>query len=269
MRLCLMIEGQEGVTWEDWVRLARLVEQHGLEGQLTLHARRGAFPVVQRFVPHMSRKLCCFATEGEVVAVHEWRLIRTYRGFSVFRETTSVSADLYGYAESMLGALAWEGVGHLEFKVSEHDGDVRYIETNARPWATIESSVAAGWDFPVWMHDYFLHGRTPVPPPSGHAVGKRARWHFGDLQALVWFLRGGEQPGWTDRGRSRGGALYDYLTGFSPRIHPDVFRLDDPLPELAEHARGARAAAVHVLRKVTPLRRLVRALRGHPSRRGA
>jgi F420-dependent oxidoreductase-like protein len=32
MRLCLMIEGQEGVTWEDWVRLARLTEEHGLEG---------------------------------------------------------------------------------------------------------------------------------------------------------------------------------------------------------------------------------------------
>ena len=32
MRVCLMIEGQEGVTWDDWVRLARLVEEHGLEG---------------------------------------------------------------------------------------------------------------------------------------------------------------------------------------------------------------------------------------------
>jgi F420-dependent oxidoreductase-like protein len=32
MRLCLMVEGQEGVTWEDWLRLARLTEEHGLEG---------------------------------------------------------------------------------------------------------------------------------------------------------------------------------------------------------------------------------------------
>ncbi len=32
MRVCLMIEGQEGVTWDDWVRLARLTEDHGLEG---------------------------------------------------------------------------------------------------------------------------------------------------------------------------------------------------------------------------------------------
>jgi F420-dependent oxidoreductase-like protein len=32
MRVALMIEGQEGVTWDDWVRLARLTEEHGLEG---------------------------------------------------------------------------------------------------------------------------------------------------------------------------------------------------------------------------------------------
>ena len=32
MRVCLMIEGQEGVTWDDWVRLATLTEEHGLEG---------------------------------------------------------------------------------------------------------------------------------------------------------------------------------------------------------------------------------------------
>ncbi len=32
MRLCLMIEGQENVTWEDWVALAEACEEHGLEG---------------------------------------------------------------------------------------------------------------------------------------------------------------------------------------------------------------------------------------------
>jgi alkanesulfonate monooxygenase SsuD/methylene tetrahydromethanopterin reductase-like flavin-dependent oxidoreductase (luciferase family) len=32
MRVCLMIEGQEGVTWEDWVRLAGLAESNGFEG---------------------------------------------------------------------------------------------------------------------------------------------------------------------------------------------------------------------------------------------
>ena len=32
MRVCLMIEGQDGVTWDDWVRLAQVTEEHGLEG---------------------------------------------------------------------------------------------------------------------------------------------------------------------------------------------------------------------------------------------
>ncbi|HEV3378657.1 MAG TPA: TIGR03560 family F420-dependent LLM class oxidoreductase [Thermoleophilaceae bacterium] len=31
MRLCLMIEGQEDVTWEDWVALARACEEQGVE----------------------------------------------------------------------------------------------------------------------------------------------------------------------------------------------------------------------------------------------
>ena len=32
MRICLMIEGQEGVSWEQWVALARAAEEAGLEG---------------------------------------------------------------------------------------------------------------------------------------------------------------------------------------------------------------------------------------------
>ena len=32
MDICLMIEGQEGVTWDQWVALARACEQHGFEG---------------------------------------------------------------------------------------------------------------------------------------------------------------------------------------------------------------------------------------------
>jgi alkanesulfonate monooxygenase SsuD/methylene tetrahydromethanopterin reductase-like flavin-dependent oxidoreductase (luciferase family) len=31
MRLCVMIEGQEGVTWDDWVALARATEELGFE----------------------------------------------------------------------------------------------------------------------------------------------------------------------------------------------------------------------------------------------
>jgi alkanesulfonate monooxygenase SsuD/methylene tetrahydromethanopterin reductase-like flavin-dependent oxidoreductase (luciferase family) len=32
MRVCLMVEGQEGVTWEQWLALARACEESGLDG---------------------------------------------------------------------------------------------------------------------------------------------------------------------------------------------------------------------------------------------
>lgn len=32
MDVCLMIEGQEGVTWDQWVSLALVCEEHGFEG---------------------------------------------------------------------------------------------------------------------------------------------------------------------------------------------------------------------------------------------
>jgi F420-dependent oxidoreductase-like protein len=32
VRVCLMAEGQEGLTWDDWVRIARLAEETGFEG---------------------------------------------------------------------------------------------------------------------------------------------------------------------------------------------------------------------------------------------
>jgi F420-dependent oxidoreductase-like protein len=50
MRLCVMIEGQEGVTWDDWLALARATEELGFEalfrsdhyGQVLAEEERGA-----------------------------------------------------------------------------------------------------------------------------------------------------------------------------------------------------------------------------------
>jgi predicted ATP-grasp superfamily ATP-dependent carboligase len=234
-------------------------DEHELDRHLTSHARQGAFPIVQEFLPDLAQRFYCFAVRGELVAAQQWRLIRSFCGRSVLREHVPVDPDLYRYTALLMKALQWEGIAGLEFKVRESDGDARYIETNARPWSTFEGSIAVGWDFPVWMHDYFLHGEYPEPPPPGHALGKRARWLYGDLYALVDHLGGGQRSSWRDRGRA--GAILDYLRAFSPGVHPDVFTLDDPLPELAEHARGAKSAARHVARRSSTLRRAYRFLR--------
>ena len=250
------IDGERPRLDLDWL-LVR--DRRELERLLEMYAQQGTLPVVQRFVPYATRKLCCFAVSGEIVAIQQWWPIRALRGFSVFREMTPVSPDLHRFGASMLEALHWNGVAHFEFKVNESDGDVRYIETNGRPWGTIEASIALGWDFPWWMYRFFLHGERPKPPPSGQGVGTKARWHLGELKVLLEFLRGRPQPGWPERGRIE--AILDYFSGFSRDVHPDVFRVDDPLPELAQHVSAAYAGAYDVLRRIKPLRSLYRSVK--------
>jgi hypothetical protein len=106
------------------------------------------------------------------------------------------------------------------------------METNGRFWASIEGSVHAGWDFPYWTYEYFLHGKKPEPGPI--KLGSRTCWHTGDVLALLKFIAGrGENPTpGTTPGRLR--ATMQCLSGFWPGIHSDLFRCNDPLPAMME-----------------------------------
>ena len=88
----------------------------------------------------------------------------------------------------------------------------------------------------------------PDPPPI--AVGSRCCWRLGDYIALRCALRG---EAWlTDResiGRVR--AVGDYLACFRPGVHSDVFRLDDPRPELVEHWQLVRDGVKRRARRAT------------------
>ena len=48
MSFVLMIEGQEGVSWDDWVALARACEEHGLEGLFRSDHYQSVFDVSGR-----------------------------------------------------------------------------------------------------------------------------------------------------------------------------------------------------------------------------
>ena len=151
-----------------------------------------------------------------------------------------------GTPKQCSASFGGKGVAHLGFFVRESDGDVRYMETNGRLWASTAGSVAAGWEFPTWAYEYFVLGKAPTPPPE--ALGRLSRWHYGDLEALIGSLRGGDDSGGPARTRTR--AVADYLSGFHPRVDSDMFTLDDPLPELLVHYHGIRGHASRALRKI-------------------
>jgi predicted ATP-grasp superfamily ATP-dependent carboligase len=216
-----------------------------LRAFLAEHCAAGEFPLFQTLATGTVHNVCCFGVAGEMVAAHQYRGLRRVHGLTVFREITPLARDLEKYSRSMLRELEWDGVAILGFFVKETDGDVRYMETNARLWASTEGSVAAGWDFPYWMYEYFAFAKPPEAPPRSLGLGRLSRWHYGELDALLHFLSGGEEP--SGAGRTRTQAVADYMSGFHPRVDADVFRLDDPVPELVEHWRGIKSYARRAL----------------------
>lgn len=65
MRVCLMVEGQEGVVWDEWVALATACEDAGLEGFFCSdHLQALEEAGVQRVMPQLQDR-----TDTEVVAL--------------------------------------------------------------------------------------------------------------------------------------------------------------------------------------------------------
>ena len=59
-------------------------------------------------------------------------------------------------------------------------------------------------------------------------------WRLGDLMALLNYWRGGEIPA-TGTTPSKAEAALQYLSGFAPNVHSDVFAWNDPLPAVVEY----------------------------------
>jgi|HubBroStandDraft_2_1064218.scaffolds.fasta_scaffold04022_6 predicted ATP-grasp superfamily ATP-dependent carboligase len=191
----------------------------------------GERPLFQECATGKVHDLCCFAVRGELLAVHEYHAIRRSNGCAVLRKVVRPSPDLVEHTRNLLAALDWDGVAHVSFFIGEN-GQKWYMETNARFWASVEGSVYAGWDFPLWTYEYFINGRRPQPGPI--TLGSSTCWHTGDLLALLKFVAGkGEipTPG-TTPGKLR--AAWQFLSGFRPGIHSDIFRWYDPLPAIVE-----------------------------------
>jgi len=184
--------------------------------------------------------LCCFAVRGETVAIHEYHSLRRFRGLGVLRRIVPLHPEAERHARAMLRALQWDGVAHVAFFVSHDAKRLWYMETNGRVWGSVQGSIDAGWDYPWWIYRYFVHGEAPAPGPI--RMGSLTCWHAGDLEALLDYWGGGESPA-TGAPVGKFHAALQYLSGFAPSTHPDVFRWSDPSPCLHEHATFARVRA--------------------------
>jgi F420-dependent oxidoreductase-like protein len=113
MRICLMIEGQEGVSWDEWVALARACEDHGLEGLFRSDHYQSVFDVSGR------GSLDAWATLAGLAAVTERIRLGTMVTPATFRRP-SILARMVATVDHISGGRVELGLG-AGWNQSEHD----------------------------------------------------------------------------------------------------------------------------------------------------
>ncbi len=162
MRVCLMIEGQEGVTWDDWVRLATLAETHGLAGLF----RSDHYTAIVR---DQAGALDAWATLAGLAAVTKRIRLGTLVSPATFRHPSAlarmaVTVDHIsgGRVEVGLGS-GWYEREHIENGFPFLDGKARFDLFAEQVEVVVRSWTEDGFD-----HEgatYTLKGQTALPKP--------------------------------------------------------------------------------------------------------
>ncbi len=162
MRLCLMIEGQEGVTWDDWVRLARLTEEHGLEGLF----RSDHYTAIIR--PDADA-LDAWTTLAGLAAITERIRLGTLVSPATFRHP-SVLARMAATVDHISGGRLEVGMGSGWYE-REHDAHgFPFLDARQRfeLFAEQVEVVVRSWTEERFDHDgaaYGLRGQQALPRP--------------------------------------------------------------------------------------------------------
>jgi F420-dependent oxidoreductase-like protein len=113
MRVCLMIEGQEGVSWEQWLALARACEESGVEGLFRSDHYASVFDVSGR------GSLDAWATLAGLAAATERIRLGTMVSPATFRHP-SVLARMAATVDHVSGGRVELGLG-AGWNVREHE----------------------------------------------------------------------------------------------------------------------------------------------------
>ncbi len=181
--------------------------------------------------------------EGRALARFAHRRIREKPpsgGVSVYRESIPVPAGLGDSSLALLRSFNWSGVAMVEYKLDAATGVPFLMEINGRFWGSLQLAVDAGVDFPAMLVDTAL-GRIPSPVTS-YRTGVRSRWWMGDVDHLLArFRRSAVELALPPGAPGKGRALLDFLRLWWPGDRAEIFRWNDPRPqvrELAEWVRG-------------------------------
>jgi F420-dependent oxidoreductase-like protein len=157
-----MIEGQDGVTWDDWVRLARLAEQHGLEGLF----RSDHYTAIIR--PEADA-LDAWATLAGLAAITERIRLGTLVSPATFRHP-SVLARMAVTVDHISAGRLDVGMGAGWYEREHLENGFPFLDARGR-FDLFEEQVeivVRSWTESAFDHDgvqYELRDQTALPQP--------------------------------------------------------------------------------------------------------
>ncbi len=193
--------------------------------------------------------------DGEILTAFQHARVHEplHGGGSSYRRSVPVSPGLLDASARMMRELQYTGVAMVEFKVDRQTNDWVLIEVNGRFWGSLPLAVAAGADFPLWLYQLIVEGRTCFP--NRHRVGIYSRnlaldlhWQAANLRADRSNPTLSTRPVIADLWESAANVL-------TSREHSDTLVLDDPLPGAIE-LRDLAGKAVHGLIRAVAVRYL-------------
>ena len=162
MRVCLMIEGQEDVTWDNWVALAGASEEHGLDGLF----RSDHYSAIVRPI---AGALDAWATLAALAVVTTRIRIGTMVSPATFRHPSVLARQALtvdhvsgGRVEVGMGA-GWYEREHRENGFDFGDARTRFGRFAEQVEVVVRSWTEDNWSF-VGEH-YHLEGQTALPRP--------------------------------------------------------------------------------------------------------
>jgi F420-dependent oxidoreductase-like protein len=185
MRVCLMIEGQEGVTWDDWVRIARSAEEQGFEGLF----RSDHYTAIMQ---PQAAALDAWATLAGLAPLTERIRLGTLVSPATFRHP-SVLARMAVTVDHISKGRVEVGMGSGWYEREHVENGFPFLDARRRfeLFAEQVEVVVRSWTEEDFDHDgreYSLEGQTALPRPYQQphpplVLGGNARPRFAALAA--------------------------------------------------------------------------------------
>ncbi len=125
--------------------------------------------IFQELVPGYDVDCCVLCRDGELLAATVQRCrLATFRFGPPALIQFVQRADILNLARDLMKALSWSGVAHIDIRHDSRTSKPLLLEVNARYWASLPGSIAAGVNFPHLACLDALDLRHSQPTPSAH-----------------------------------------------------------------------------------------------------